>query len=82
MNQKKGAIKMKRATKIKAIEVKERFKKKWVIIGLAGLIYNVLEQSGIKIPNETFKLMVDIASYIVMGYAVYTNHDESENGVI
>ena len=31
---------------------------------------------GIQIPDATFKLVVDLVSYVLMGYAVYTNHDE------
>lgn len=61
-------------------KLKERAKKKWVIIGVAGLVYNAVSAYGIHIPDATFKLIVDLASYVLMGYAVYTNHDEGGTG--
>lgn len=56
----------------------ERIKKPWIIVGIAMIIYNALKQAGIEIPQDDFRFYVDILSYIILGYAVYTDHGTKE----
>lgn len=52
----------------------ERIKKPWVIMGIASILYNVLEMNGVKIPQDQFRLIIDLLSYLILGIAVYTDH--------
>lgn len=49
----------------------ERIMSPMALVFLASIVYNILKFYGVVIPEETFKILVDGISYILIGTTIY-----------
>lgn len=60
--------------------MKQRLQNPFFLLAITGLIYQGLEQAGIKLEETTFKAIVDVISYVVIGTGVYSTFTPTDNG--
>ena len=58
--------------------LKKRFKNPIFRLALASFVYQIFTKLGIQIDAETFRLCVDILSYILIGAGVYTSFSDEK----
>lgn len=54
--------------------MKERLKDPFLWLGLGGLAYQTLNQTGVVIPQEAWNMLLDTVSYLCIGVGVVSGY--------